>query len=100
MTWLIAGSIGGIVAASIALGFGWLNGSTLLVWLSITFSVASAVFLALAYYRSRAEAASPPVIDPPERVRVRAAARGDGSSTAEMALFDEDSGMSPPSSGG
>jgi len=99
VTWLIAGSIVGIVASAIALGFGWLNGSALLVWMSIAFSVSSAVFLALAYYRSRAEAASPPVIDPPESVKVRPAERGGGRATAEMALFDEDSGMSPPSSG-
>ena len=99
MTWLIAGSIFGIVASAIALGFGWLNGSAVLVWMSIGFSVSAAVFLALAYYRSRAEAASPPVIDPPERVKVRPAERGGGPATAEMALFDEDSGMSSPSSG-
>jgi hypothetical protein len=95
---LIAGSIFGIVASAVALGFGWLNASALLVWMSIAFSVASAVLLALAYYRSRAEAASPVVIDPPERVRVRPADRGSGSATAEMALFDEDSGMAPPGS--
>ena len=99
MTWLIAGSILGIVASAVSLGFGWLNASSLLVWLSITFSVAAAVFLALAYYRSRAEAASPPVIDPPERVRVRPADRTTGRATAEMALFDEESGMGPPGSG-
>ena len=99
MTWLIAGSIFGIVASALALGFGWLNASAVLVWMSIAFSVISAVCLSLAYYRSRAEAASPPVIDPPERVRVRPAERGAGRATAEMALFDEDSGMSPPSSG-
>jgi hypothetical protein len=98
VTWLIAGSILGIVASAVSLGFGWLNGSAALVWISIAFSVASAICLALAYYRSRAEAASPPVIDPPERVRVRPAKDAAGSATAEMALFDEDSGMSPPSS--
>jgi hypothetical protein len=96
MTWLIAGSILGIVASAIALGFGWMNGSALFVWTSILFSVISAVCLALAYYRSKAEAASPPVIDPPDRVRVRPADRTSGPATAEMALFDEDSGMSPP----
>ena len=96
MTWLIAGSILGIVASAIALGFGWMNGSAVFVWTSILFSVISAVCLALAYYRSKAEAASPPVIDPPDRVRVRPADRTSGPATAEMALFDEDSGMSPP----
>jgi hypothetical protein len=99
VTWLIAGSILGIVASAVSLGFGWLNGSAPLVWMSIIFSVAAAVFLALAYYRSRAEAASPPVIDPPERVRVRPADGSGGPATAEMALFDEDSGMSSPGSG-
>jgi hypothetical protein len=93
---LIAGSILGIVASAIALGFGWMNGSAVFVWTSILFSVISAVCLALAYYRSKAEAASPPVIDPPDRVRVRPADRTSGPATAEMALFDEDSGMSPP----
>jgi hypothetical protein len=96
VTWLIAGSILGIVASAVALGFGWMNGSAVFVWTSILFSVVSAVCLALAYYRSKAEAASPPVIDPPDRVRVRPADRTSGPATAEMALFDEDSGMSPP----
>jgi hypothetical protein len=99
VTWLIAGSIAGIVASALALGFGWLNASALLVWVSITFSVAAAVLLALAYSRSRAEAASPPAIDPPDRVRVHPADRNPGQATAEMALFDEDSGMGPPGSG-
>lgn len=98
MTWLIAGSILGIVASAVTLGFGWLNASAVLVWTSMAFSVASAVFLALAYYRSKAEAASPPVIDQPERVRVRPADRSGSPPTGEMALFDEDSGMSPPGS--
>ena len=98
MTWLIAGSIFGIVASAIALGFGWLNASAVLVWISIAASVCSAVFLALAYYRSRAEAASPPAIDPPERVRVRPADKDGEPATAEMALFDKDSGMAPPNS--
>jgi len=96
VTWLIAGSILGIVASAVSLGFGWIGANEVLVWTSIAFSVTSAVCLALAYSRSRAEAASPgQLADPPDRVRVRPADRS-GPETEEMALFDEDSGMAPP----
>jgi len=99
MTWLLAGSVSFIGISALCLAFGWIGANAVLVWLSIFSSVASAICLALAYYRSRAEAASPqPPVEHPERVRVRPARRNPGAETAEMALFDEDSGMAaqPP----
>jgi hypothetical protein len=97
VTWLIAGSVVFIAASATALVLGWLGANETFVWLSIFSSVGSAVCLALAYYRSRAEAASPhTTIEHPERVRVRPAQQA-GNETAEMALFDEDSGMTQSS---
>jgi hypothetical protein len=92
VTGLIAGSILFIVLAAVCLGIGWLAESAGFIWLSIAGSVGSAACLALAYYRSRAEAAAPP---PREAPRVRLKPPDDSPSARETALFDPESEMGP-----
>jgi hypothetical protein len=95
VTALIAGSIVFIGLSATSLGFGWLGARAELIWVSIAASGASAVCLALAYYRSRTVARRAGEVRPPEPVRVRPAPRttttGDETSPA---LFGPDSGMS------
>ena len=64
MTALIGGSLLLIVGASIALVIGWIGEDESLIWASIIASVAAGVMLALAYGRSKADAARRP---PPAR---------------------------------
>jgi hypothetical protein len=92
VTGLIAGSIVLIAVSTASLAYGWIEASSALIWVSIAASVGCAICLALAYYRSRAEASSPSVIEDPARVRVRPA-HGGGPATEEIALFDPESGM-------
>jgi hypothetical protein len=92
VTGLIAASIVLIAVSTASLAYGWIEASSAFIWGSIAASVGCAVCLALAYYRSRAEAASESVIEDPARVRVRPAPSG-GPATEEIALFDPDSGM-------
>jgi hypothetical protein len=56
MTALIGGSVLLIIVASVSLVMGWAGTNEPLIYTSITSSVASFVCLALAYYRSKAEA--------------------------------------------
>lgn len=69
MTLLIGTSVLAIAASAIALVFGWITANESLIWTSIATSAAAAVALALAFFRSRQEAA--------------ALARGPASSTTE-----------------
>lgn len=71
MTALIGGSLLLIVGASIALVIGWIGEDESLIWASIVSSVAAGVMLAMAYGRSKADAARRPAparrADPPPR---------------------------------
>ena len=58
MTALIGGSVLLIVASAIALVFGWASANESLIWTSIVSSVLAAIALALAFLRSRVEAAA------------------------------------------
>ena len=58
MTFLVGGAVVLIVASAIALVFGWIDSNESLIWLSVGASVAAAVFLALAYHRSRSSVPS------------------------------------------
>ena len=58
MTALIGGSVLLIVASAIALVFGWASANESLIWTSIISSVLAAIALALAFMRSRVEAAA------------------------------------------
>lgn len=73
MTVLIGGSVLLIAASAIALVFGWAGASEPLILTSIVASVASAVMLALAYYRSRSEATTTPGVAAPPQQRRSAA---------------------------
>jgi hypothetical protein len=55
MTGLIAGSLALLAAAAVAVVYGWITANQTFVLLSIAASVGTAVLLALAYSRSRAE---------------------------------------------
>ncbi|MDQ3957692.1 MAG: hypothetical protein M3273_05150 [Actinomycetota bacterium] len=68
ITALLAGSLALIAAASVTLVYGWANASEPLVVASIAFSAASAVFQAMALYRSKPRGAP--------RRRARAARSG------------------------
>ena len=57
MTALIGASVLLIVGSAIALVFGWVSADESLIWTSIVASVVAAVTLALAFFRSRVEAA-------------------------------------------
>ena len=59
MTGLITASIVLIVASAGTLAFGWFDQNEQLIWVSIALSVGAAVCLALAYHRSKREAAEP-----------------------------------------
>lgn len=59
ITGLLVSSLLLIIAASVALVYGWANASEPLVMSSIAFSAAAAVFMAMGLYRSR----------PPRRAR-------------------------------
>lgn len=56
MTLLIGASVLLIAASAIALVAGWVSANESLIWTSIISSVAAAVALALAFFRSRQEA--------------------------------------------
>lgn len=58
MTVLIGSSMLLIVASAIALVFGWASANESLIWTSIVSSVLAAIALALAFLRSRVEAAA------------------------------------------
>jgi F0F1-type ATP synthase assembly protein I len=53
ITGLLVSSLLLITAAAVALVYGWVNASESIVISSIAFSAASAVFMAMALYRSR-----------------------------------------------
>jgi hypothetical protein len=53
LTGLLLSSLLLIVAAAVALIYGWVNASEPLVFASIAFSAASSVFMAMGLYRSR-----------------------------------------------
>ena len=74
MTALIGGSLLLIVAAAVALVFGWVGADESLIWTSIGASVAAAVMLSLGYYRSKAEASRRPPAPRPEPGPQKAAA--------------------------
>lgn len=57
MTWLLTGSLVSLFTAALTLGFGWLGANGTLVWVSIGCSIATALLLAIAYTRSKYEAA-------------------------------------------
>ena len=58
MTLLIGASVLLILASAIALVFGWATANGSLIWTSIVASAAAAIALALAFFRSRVEAAA------------------------------------------
>lgn len=58
MTVLIGASVLLIAASAIVLVFGWATANESLIWTSIVASAAAAVALALAFFRSRQEAAA------------------------------------------
>jgi len=57
VTLLVGGSLLLVCASAVALLVGWVTAATELIWASILASVGAGVLLALAYVRSRAEAA-------------------------------------------
>lgn len=67
MTGLIAGSMALIVVSAVTLVFGWIGATQALIYASILCSVAAAVMLALAFYKSRT-AGPPPPRSPKRRV--------------------------------
>lgn len=58
MTVLIGASVLLIAGSAIALVFGWVSANESLIWTSIVASFGAAIALALAFFRSRVEAAS------------------------------------------
>lgn len=92
MTALIGGSLLFIVGAAIALVIGWIGEDESLIWASIVASVAAGVMLALAYARSRADAArrpppARPAAAPPPRQRAEPAPTQE---TAAVGSADDD----------
>lgn len=53
MTRLLAGAIGLILVAAVALILGWLGANETFIWISIAGSVGAAICLALAFQRGR-----------------------------------------------
>lgn len=79
MTGLIAGSLLLLAGAAVSVVYGWISENQTFVWLSVAASAGTAVLLALAYSRSRAEIAAayerrrtrrpPPRSSRPQRAR-------------------------------
>jgi len=81
MTVLIGASVLLIAGSAIALVFGWVSANESLIWTSIVASFGAAIALALAFFRSRVEAAA----------LARRAAAGEGGPARRPTAADEES---------
>ena len=82
MTILIGASVLLIAGSAIALVFGWVSANESLIWTSIVASFAAAIALALAFFRSRVEAAA----------LARRTAAEEGPPAGQPTAADEESG--------
>ena len=84
MTALVGASVFLIAGSAIALVFGWITADESLIWTSIAASVAGAVCLSLAYFRSREETVAVARADAPEPEPIRPKAAAPTTVTEEV----------------